>query len=177
MNSSEDILVRSGHGDREAFALLYERYAPRCAGFIGSLLKDSEEAVDITQDIFIKLWINRTQLLFIRSFDAYLMHMAKNAVMDRCDRKRVSRKFADNFRATFDEASEETANKYEADEFLHRLQKAVSAMPPARRRVFMLSRFYDLDNKSIASLCGLSVRTVETHLFHATQHLRKKLLP
>lgn len=177
MTSPEDILLRSSHGDRDAFALLYERYASKCAGFIGSLLKDSEEAVDITQDIFIKLWINRSQLLFVRSFDAYLMHMAKNAVLDRCDRIRVTRKFAENFRVTFDEVSEETARRYEADEFLRRVQKAVSWMPPARRKVFLLSRFYGMDNKSIASLCKLSVRTVETHLFHATQYLRKKLLP
>ena len=106
-----------------------------------------------------------------------LMNIAKNAVLDRCDHIQVTRKFAENFRVTFDEVSEETARRYEADEFLRRVQKAVSWMPPARRKVFLLSRFYGMDNKSIASLCELSVRTVETHLFHATQYLRKKLLP
>ena len=170
-------MLSCAHGDRQAFALLYERYAPKCAGFVRSLLKDPEEAADITQDIFVRLWVYRSRLLRINSFEPYLMNIAKNAVLDRCDHIQVTRQFAENFRVTFDEVSEETARRYEADEFLRRVQKAVSWMPPARRKVFLLSRFYGMDNKSIASLCELSVRTVETHLFHATQYLRKKLLP
>lgn len=177
MSPDNNILLSCARGDRQAFALLYERYAPKCAGFVRNLLKDPEEAADITQDIFVRLWVYRSRLLRINSFEPYLMNIAKNAVLDRCDHIQVTRKFAKNFRVTFDEVSEETARRYEADEFLRRVQKAVSWMPPARRKVFLLSRFYGMDNKSIASLCELSVRTVETHLFHATQYLRKKLLP
>lgn len=175
MSPDNVILLSCARGDRQAFALLYERYAPKCAGFIGSLLKDSEEAADITQDIFVRLWVNRSRLLQIRSFEPYLMNMARNAVLDRCDHIQVTRKFAENFRVVFEEGSDETAGRFEADELQRQIQKAVAGMPPMRRKVFALSRFHGLDNGCIASLCGLSVRTVEAHLFQALRAIRKKI--
>lgn len=176
MSPDNDILLSCAHGDRQAFALLYERYAPKCAGFVMSLLKDSEEAADITQDIFIKLWVNRHRLLHVKAFEPYLMHMARNAVLDRCDHIQVTRKFAENFRVVFEEGSDEMSGRFEADELRRQIQKAVAGMPPMRRKVFALSRFHGLDNGSIASLCGLSVRTVEAHLFQAMKALKQKLL-
>ena len=175
MSTKNDILQSCAHGDRQAFALLYDHYAPKCAGFVHSFLKDSEEAADITQDIFIKLWVRRSRLARIKNFEAYLAHIAKNAVLDKCDHIQVTRKFAENFRVEFKEGSDETSDRFEAKELQRQIQKAVATMPPMRRKVFILSRFNGLDNGSIASLCGISGRTVQAHLFQATRALKQKL--
>ena len=76
-------MLSCAHGDRQAFALLYERYAPKCAGFVRSLLKDPDEAADITQDIFVRRWVYGSGLLRIISSETSLMQMVQNTVCER----------------------------------------------------------------------------------------------
>ena len=100
--------------------------------------------------------------------------MAKNAVLDFSKRKDVSRRFQEEA-VLSKELTGEDGDYAEHSEFIENLNRAVSELPPQRRRVFVMSRFQGLSNPQIADLTGLSIRTVETHITHALKHLRKAL--
>lgn len=171
----ENILTRLHKGDRDAFTSLYEVFAPKCAGFANAILHDGEAAADIVQDVFVKLWIKRASLRDINSVEAYLMNMTKYAVFDRCDKIKSYETFVTNFRKTRTEAFSGTEESIDAADLSEVLLKSVSLLSPARRKIFILSRYHGLDNDTIAALTGLSKRTVENHISDALAFLRKRI--
>lgn len=175
MDETRDILQRLGRGDNDAFSALYTLYSGKCAGFIKALIHDGEVAGDLTQDIFVKIWVRRKYVSKVSSFESYLLKMAKNAVLDFSKRKGVSRRFQEEAAVLSKELTGEDGDYVEHSEFIENLNRAVSELPPQRRRVFVMSRFQGLSNPQIADLTGLSIRTVETHITHALKHLRKAL--
>ena len=175
MDETRDILQRLGRGDNDAFSALYTLYSGKCAGFINALIHDSEAAGDLTQDIFVKIWVRRKVVSKVSSFESYLLKMAKNAVLDFSKRKGVSRRFQEEAVLLSKELTGEDGDSAEKAEFVEILNRAVSKLPPQRRRVFVMSRFQGISNPQIADLTGLSIRTVETHITHALKELRKAL--
>ena len=71
--------------DCSTFDALYLKYAAKTEEFLYRMLKDHSEAEDITQDIFLKIWRNRTSIGAVDAFGPYLFRMARNAVYDRFD--------------------------------------------------------------------------------------------
>ena len=175
MDETRDNLQRLGRGDNDAFSALYTLYSGKCAGFIKALIHDGEVAGDLTQDIFVKIWVRRRFVSKVSSFESYLLKMAKNAVLDFSKHKGVSRRFHEEAVVISKELAGENEDYAEKSEFIEKLNRAISKLPPQRRRVFVMSRFQGLSNPQIADLTGLSIRTVETHITHALKQLRKAL--
>lgn len=174
METSHEILTCLGQGDRTAFSALYDSYAGQCAGFIDALIHDSESARDLTQDIFVKIWLRRKIVCRARDFEAYLMGMARNAVLDYSKHKKVALRFVTEATGLAKELMGESFDAAEQSETVERLQKAIGKMPPQRRRIFVMSRLQGMNNALISDLTGLSIRTVETHISHALKQLRKE---
>ncbi|MBQ8838680.1 MAG: RNA polymerase sigma-70 factor [Bacteroidales bacterium] len=174
--NEEYILLRAlGNSDRKAFAVLYNLYAGKCLAFLESLLKDHEQAKDVTHDIFIKVWQKREIISKVDSFSSYLFKMARNAVMDKFESETIRRRYVarqmlcqEDFRSYVDEV-------VSVDELQMMIFKAVSRMPEQRRRIFTLSRYKGMSNAEIARLCGLNVRTVENHITNALADIRMLL--
>ena len=76
------------NGSYEAFDTLYMRYSPLVEKFVYSLLKRQDEADDITQNIFMKIWTCRNSMSGVSSFRAYLFKMVKNAVYDAFSKRK-----------------------------------------------------------------------------------------
>lgn len=174
MNYTCDILKRLGDGDKAAFSALYDNYAGKCAGFIDSLIHDTESACDITQDIFVKIWMKRKTMSRARNFEAYLIGMARNAALDYSKHRNVVRHFVAESTMLAKELAGESADAAEQAETVERVQKAMMNLPPQRRRIFVMSRLQGMNNSLISDLTGLSIRTVETHISHALKQLRKE---
>ena len=66
----------------EAFDMLYIQYSPRLKHFLTGFIKNRDEASDMTQDIFYKIWTNRETISKVDSFKAYLFRMARNMIYD-----------------------------------------------------------------------------------------------
>ena len=85
-------------GSYEAFDTLYMRYSPIVEQFALSLLKRKEEADDITQNIFLKIWENRSSMSGVHSFRAYLFKMVRNAVYDTFSRRKPTSGLQDSMK-------------------------------------------------------------------------------
>ncbi len=88
-NEDKQLLEQIAGGDVKALGILYVLYAGRIRNFAFSMLQNSAEAEDITQDIFLKIWNSRVGLREVDSLKSYLFCMAHNAVLNFIKRKGV----------------------------------------------------------------------------------------
>ena len=94
MEDERTLLEKLARGDRASFDALYMRYAAKTEEFLCRKLKNRAEAEDITHDLFLKIWQNRSTMAGVTAFGSYLFRMARNAVYDRFDSRAVRTNFA-----------------------------------------------------------------------------------
>lgn len=156
---------------------MYKEFAPRCAGFVQSIVHDRELALDITQDVFSKLWQRRLFMGNVENPETFLLECAKNCALNKLERAKTGIRYADYIRTHLSEITPPHSTETVVEEQLlyEKLLGIVAKMPSKRRKVFLLSRIHWLSNQQISAMMGLSVRTVETHISHALATIRKKL--
>ena len=166
--------VRSG--DDLAFNALFLRWYSRVEQFLLKLVREPALAEDLTQGVFMKVWLYRDRLEPSRQLGNYLFVLARNAALDVFKSKRhlvmadiSTPPQKENYN------SERPDRQLEFTETSGRIRQIVDAMPEQRRDVFRLSRYGQLSHTEIASKLGLSVRTVEKHIQLALQDIRKNL--
>ncbi len=159
-------------GDREAFEALFRlHYRPLC-GFAMGYLKDADRAEDLVQDLFFRLWLDRTKLNITTSVKAYLFASVRNRCLNAV--KAGAKVRALNEEAD-DRLEEVERSEDEHAERIARVQAAIEALPTERRKVFKLSRYEGLKYHEIAERLGISVKTVENQMGSALKSLRTEL--
>lgn len=159
-------------GDTRAFELLFLHYQPKLVAFIDGFIKDNEEARDMSQDIFLRLWERREECSEIKSFKAFLFKTAKFAIYNYYDHQLVNSKFVEQMLYTPEETLSADENLF-AKELQELINLTVKNMPEQRRRVFEMSRNEGISNEEIARQLGISKRTVENHITTALATLRR----
>lgn len=161
-------------GDPAAFDAVFRQwYEPLC-GYAARLTDgDVDEAEDLVQQVFVKIWEQRERLDIAWSLKAYLYKTVHNAALNRLRAAKTRSKYLETNASQLENANvqpEESAR--ELDE---RLQKALDLLPPQCRLVFELSRFEELKYREIADQLGISIKTVETQMGKALRILRLQL--
>lgn len=175
MIDERDLLRRVKNDDEEAFRQIFEFYVKKVYQFVYGYLKDKFEAEDVTQNIFQKIWEKRLMIDLNQSFSGFLFTIAYRSVIDHI-RKEASKKQWDRIR---DIDAEESSSHLTADSLLNNhqfeslYQKALNALTPKRKEIFVLSRHEGLSNKEIADKLDISVKTVENHMTAALFTLRE----
>ena len=82
MKNDVVILKKVSEGDEKAFRNLFEYYYPKVKAFITTFIDDDADAEDLAQNIFVKIWLQRSILPEIRSFGAYLYTITRNTAID-----------------------------------------------------------------------------------------------
>ena len=169
--SDSELIAFVKKGDSRAFDAVFLRYYPQVHRFMQALVKDDTLAEDLSQMVFMKVWLYRDRLDENLSLKNYLLVLARNSALDVF---RSKRHLLMSSTAVLPEkvAPDRAEHLAEFKEARFRILKAVEEMPPQRREVFKMSRFCSLSNDEIAHLLGLSVRTVEKHIQLALQDLR-----
>lgn len=156
------------------FLEIYRAFYGKVFTFVFSLVKSKANAQDITQNIFMKLWKNRKKLEHIKSMDDYLFILSKNACMDyfrKASRKKeVSTDVFDEFLLSRIVSSPE--KRIDALSDIEELRHVIDSLPSKRRDIFIMSRFDGLSNDEIASILGVSKKTVENQISLATKKIK-----
>ncbi len=156
------------------FLEIYRAFYGKVFTFVLSLVKSKANAQDITQNIFMKLWKNRKKLEHIKSMDDYLFILSKNACMDyfrKASRKKeVSTDVFDEFLLSRIVSSPE--KRIDALSDIEELRHVIDSLPSKRRDIFIMSRFDGLSNDEIASILGVSKKTVENQISLATKKIK-----
>jgi RNA polymerase sigma-70 factor (ECF subfamily) len=171
MESDRDHLTRLSKGEIASFDALFVRYYPLVLQFILGFVKNREDARDLSQDIFLKIWLQREKLTEVENLHNYLFQMAKNVVFDFFRKEIATGPMETAPKITIEE--EASLDAYvEARDLEMLIDAAVERMPEQRRKVFHMSRYEGLSNDEIAQQLEISKRTVETHISHALKELK-----
>lgn len=176
MQSDYNLIIMVKAGDEESFKQLFLRYYPRFRYFIMRFVANSDVADDLLQNVFMKIWLNRTSLREDLSMTAYIYVLVKYEIFNylRLKSTRLSDRFNESSYANALVTPGVDSN-YEYHELEEAVRKSIEHMPEKRRRIFCMNRYEFKSAKEIAEILGLSVRTVEKHIELALKSLRKDI--
>ncbi len=162
-------------GSKPAFEAIYKRYSGSLYNFIMTLSHgDRYMAEEIMQSVFVKLWEIHPQVNPGKSILFYLSSIAKNMLFNRYQRQTIEFLYQQsliNAKSAYDMQTEKEIDRKWFEDYLH---KIAEQLPPARKKIFILSRLKDLSTKQIAEIMQISVSTVETQLTLATKFVRRQ---
>lgn len=134
----------------------------------------SEDAEELVQDMFFKLWQNRNQINVISSSKSYLFTSVKNSMLNKHKHEKVKQMYAADYRYT----NKEESDDFEMDENREKIKNielAIAELPEKRREIFVKSKVEGKKYKEIADELQISVKTVENQMGEALKFLRNKL--
>ncbi|WP_266206206.1 RNA polymerase sigma factor [Pontibacter kalidii] len=175
VNCLPDAIAALRAGDIAVFENLYDLFEPRLFAFAMHLLGHKEEAEEIVQEVFLKVWEGRSQLNPEQNFGGYLFSIAKNIAYNRARHRAYEVAFAQYFKVTGTGAGCFTEETIAYRDLERLLQETYATLPPVRRQVFVLSRLEGKSNGEIAQLLSTSTSNIENHLHKALKAIREKL--
>ena len=175
-NLSEQLLLKKcSKNDAFAFCEIYERYKEFVFSVVHARLEDAEEARDVTQDIFLNLWVCRHQLEAIRDFKVYLYVFCKNQVISAYRKKNV-RIRGEAFLAEMINILEHSPEDHRfGHELTTSIDKAVDQLPETMRNCYQLSKNEGKKNVEIAGMLNISEKTVRNNVSEALKRLKLNL--
>ncbi|MDD2304183.1 MAG: RNA polymerase sigma-70 factor [Prolixibacteraceae bacterium] len=163
------------NGDIEAFRKIYESYCEPLYRFAYSYMKDSFEAEEIVQDVFIKIWERREDVDEQKSFKSYLYRITVNKVFNELKHRVVKQKY-EQHALNFDQITSETPeSSIQFQELNKKLDLLLTQLPEQQRNIFIMSRWKGLSNAEIAESLSLSLRTVENQIYRASKFIKLHL--
>ena len=176
--SDSALITRFQSGEFGVFDILYLRHYDRIHGVILSVVCNPEDALDITQEVFLKAYQGLANFKRESQFYSWLYRIAINRCVDHMRRQSkhsvlINEPFSDELSPC---SPMNPMATLERAEFHRQLRAALPALTPSQRRVFALRYKEDLSLKVIAHRLGRSIGTVKAHLFHARRTLHHQLL-
>lgn len=175
LHDEKELLKLASSGNEKAFSYLFHQHKNKLFGYLFRLTNSQEITEDIIQDIFLKLWKDKSELINIVQFDAYLFRMAKNLAINSF--KNIARQtllYAEYF-DTLSIEDYSTDNLLQFDETQKILNQIIETLPPQQKLVFKLSREQHLKHDEIAQMLNLSPNTVKNHIIQAINTIKQKL--
>ena len=159
-------------GDVEAFDHIFNKYGDRLFGFALSYLKSREETEELVQNVFLKIWENKSNLKKESSLKSYLFTIAYHEMCQIFRKKQIHEKFLTDSRS----ADDSTVNLDEQMEYkatLEQVEKLIGKLPEKQRIIFEKSRKEGKSTKEIAREMNLAPGTVDNQISAALKFLRK----
>jgi len=175
------LVERFQSGELAAFDEIVDRCQKRVYNLAYRFTRNCEDAYDISQEVFIKVFRSLSRLKNSSAFDAWLRRVTVNACMDHL-RRQPSEQVFDDLACLDHEYAVSVRNilpdrPLEDSELRRVISRAVDQLPKRQKKVFVLRHYEGLPLKEIAKTLDCSLGTVKAHLFRATRRLRKLLLP
>lgn len=177
------LMERVRKGDVEAFRELVEAHERRVIGTVTRMLGDENEAQDLAQQVFIRVWKSASRWEPTAKFTTWLYTILRNLVFNECRRR--SRHPTRSIDAASDD--EEHPQQF-ADgntkapdtslldgEMQDAIERAIQELPEAQRMAVVMRRYQDVSYEEIAEVLDLTVPAVKSLLFRARTDLREKL--
>ena len=162
--ATEELARTARGGDRNAFEALVRRYQRRVFGLAYQHLRDPDEAQDLAQEVFVRLYRNLGHYDPERPFEPWFWRLAGNVAVNYCRRRR----------APSLELKEDSASR-DADPDKVPLELAVASLDESLRLPLLLHYHADLPVEEVAASLGLSVSGVKSRLHRARAILRRLL--
>ena len=173
VSDEQDITIvqRCLAGDTEAFARIIERYQRVVYNTSLRMVRDSDDARELTQRVFVKAFENLKSFNSQYKFYSWLYRICVNETLNYCKNRGRFESLEESMTAT-DIAADQLAE----NNLLHStIQDALMRLTPEYRMVLVLRHYHDLSYQEIASVLEVPEKTVKSRLFTARQEMRDLL--
>ena len=172
VNSFSPAMV--GVNSETVFEEVFKTHFKKLHAYAYTMLKDEDEAEEIVQNMFYKLWEKREKISELQSLNAYLYRAVYNDCLNYLKHEKVKanhRSFVTHSNTEIDTG----ATEKKTSELERRIQIAMDELPEQCHTIFQMSRFEELKYREIAERLGLSIKTVENQMGKALKLMRVKL--
>jgi RNA polymerase sigma-70 factor (ECF subfamily) len=165
-------------GDEQAFNFLFEQYADKLLRFFYTYVKQRDIAKEFTQDVFLKVWVNRQNIEVNDYFEAWLFKLAKNHLFDYLRRKVKERHVMKEIHAV----TPDTTSPSDTPQELFLLKEAtqqyhtlLNELDTDQKKIYLLNREKGLTYQQIATQLNISVKSVEWNITKTRKFLQHRL--
>lgn len=160
--------------DHRAFAQVYASHFNRLVKVALPYAACEDEAREIVQTVFLKLWESPPVMINPGALFTYLHRVVINHSINHIRRAQMIQRHHTRMAADMTTVVHPAMNE-STDTQLHQLQKAIEELPEQCRRIFKMHRFENMTYREVATAVGVAEKTVENHVMYALKKLRLKL--
>jgi RNA polymerase sigma-70 factor (ECF subfamily) len=180
--ADSDLILKARGGDLAAFEQLVRRYDRRVLTIAASYVQSSDDAKDIYQEVFLRVYRALPKFELRSEFSTWLYRIATNVCLSHRSRSRRHR-----HASLDDDGGEDAGNPHPAvaepatapdvgrREIARRVEGALTALSPKQRLVFTMRHYEGYKLREIAELLNVAEGSVKKYLFEATARMRAQL--
>ena len=181
----EDLLLLAKKGDGRAFEQIVLQTERAVYNLALSIVKKKEDAEDVTQETYLRLWRAASEVKLESSLKLYILRTARNLALDLI-RKNSKRDEIDTVildaEGEFEiDVADDSPDSRPDESYLRKVEKevirqSIEELPSAAREIIVLRDIEGLSYTEIADMLGLAEGTLKSKLFRARERLRKLIL-
>ena len=175
LNSDVNLVRRLKENDKPAFELIFNKFSKKLYYFTLGYVHSQAESEEIIQNVFVSLWENRDMLNEAYQIENYLYKVTINHIYNYFKHQLVRRRYIENMILEETDEDQEAVQSILTNDLGELVNKIIGDLPLRQQVIFRLSRTEGFCHAEIAQRLGLSVRSVENHIYRALKTIREKL--
>ncbi len=175
--NEKELLLQIAEGNQDAFERLYRHYRNKAYTIALTYLTVPEEAEDILQECFLKLWYNRQRLTEIEAFDKYLFIVLRNMLISALRKTETQQKIIKQVQQTtvLQPGKLSGIEQAESARLQEAIREVIAKLPAKQQHIYKMSREEGMSHAEIAQVLQISDRTVSNLLSIILNQLRSAL--
>jgi RNA polymerase sigma-70 factor (ECF subfamily) len=171
----KNLIILLKKGDQNAFGLLFHFYYPGLVMYAFQFTANMENAEEIVQNFFVRLWEKHEKIELCDSLKNFLFLSVRNGSLDFLKHQRIEKKYINEMIELSRHHLAYDIDLFVSSELQKRLKQGIDLLPEKCREIFVMSRMQGRKNNEIAAELNISKRTVETQISKALKVLRVEL--
>lgn len=174
-----ELIAKAVRGREDGFEELVRRYQRPITGYVFRMLGNYESALDVSQEVFIKVYNSLERYSSEYKFSTWLYRIAHNAAIDHMRRNSVNQQSLETenadgaYQLQIESPNPSPEQDHERSEWRTEIDAVVKRLPGAYRELILLRHSQDLSYDEIADVTGLPLGTVKNRLFRAREMMRE----
>lgn len=174
--TNRELLLLIQEDNMVAFYQLYQRYSRRLYGFVIRYIKREQDAEEIVQDVFVKIWEARAKIDVYSSFESFLFTIAYNTTISLFRKRASEERYLEHLKLLQQvKAAPDLNDEIHFNELNQKVQALLDKLTPRQREIFRLSREEGFTHDEIAKQLGISVLTVKKHITNTLAILKSRM--
>jgi RNA polymerase sigma-70 factor (ECF subfamily) len=176
MSGDTDKIRRIRQGDIKEFESLFRSSYVSLVRYARVLIKDHDDAEEIVQDLFFRLWQDKEKLSIESSLNGYLFRAVHNKCLHFIEHRKVIGRHEEEMLTRQPEEQLSPADIMNYEELQGRIATIIERLPERCGQIFCMNRFEGLKYSEIAEKLSVSIKTVEANMGRALKEFRKELI-
>lgn len=167
------LFLKIADGDEKAFTELFHIYTPKLLPFVIKLTRNEHLAQEMIQETFLRLWVNRSELVKVNEPASWIFRIAANVSITWLRKQSNRQRLLKEVELTESTSPNSITDKLETKELNLIINTAVNALPERRQQIYRLSREQGLNHQQIAEQLNLSTITVANQIGISLKFIRQ----